>query len=176
MTSRGRRHRGGRPGRPPGSRRRQGSGSCASGVGTAARAVPWSRGPSSSSRRSSAMFIEVLVGSRVAGPDRYVGGLLDQAQLRFAGHGRLRLPGAGRRHRAAVELCVQPPEPSDRGRASGTNRLADSPPCQEFRPWRKGLRSTGPPVDVCARQRKHAREVPTCVDRPPSCRPACLSD
>ena len=48
----------------------------------------------SSSRRSSAVLIEVSVGSRVAGPDRSVGGLLDQGQLRFAGHGRLRVPGA----------------------------------------------------------------------------------
>ena len=40
------------------------------------------------------MFIEVSVGSRGAGPDQYVGGLLDQSQLRFAGRGRLRLPGA----------------------------------------------------------------------------------
>ena len=57
------------------------------------RAAPWHRGPSSSSRQSSATFIEVSVGSRVAGPDQYVGVLLDQGQLRFAGHGRLRLSG-----------------------------------------------------------------------------------
>jgi hypothetical protein len=57
------------------------------------RAVLASRS-SSSSRRSSAMLIEVSTGSRVAGPDRCVGGLLDQGQLLFAGHGRLRLPGA----------------------------------------------------------------------------------
>jgi hypothetical protein len=53
------------------------------------RAVLASRS-SSSSRRSSATFIEVSVGSRVAGPDQYVGGLLDQdsfASLDMATYG-----------------------------------------------------------------------------------------
>jgi hypothetical protein len=47
MTARGRRHRGGRPGRPPGSRRprgRPGRDRAHQGVGTTARAVPGRRG------------------------------------------------------------------------------------------------------------------------------------